>query len=58
MEPNIDGPPSVQMATQFFQDRPFVSRYEDDIKYILPFACFGQLFAAESLLEFSRHFQT
>jgi hypothetical protein len=29
MEPTIAGAPSVQMPTQFSQDRPFVSRYED-----------------------------
>jgi hypothetical protein len=31
MEPTIDGAPSVQMPTQFSQDRPFVSKYEDMI---------------------------
>jgi hypothetical protein len=29
MEPVTDGALPVQMITQFFEDRPFVSRYED-----------------------------
>jgi hypothetical protein len=29
MEPTIDGAPSVQMPRQYFQDRHFVSRYEE-----------------------------
>jgi hypothetical protein len=48
MEPTIDGAPSVQMPSQFSEDRPYVSSHEDKpLKYILPFACLGQLFATE-----------
>jgi hypothetical protein len=45
MEPSTDGAPSVQMSAQS------VSRYEDDIKYILPFA------TEKSFLEFHHHLQ-
>jgi hypothetical protein len=51
MEPTIDETTSVQMPIQFSQI------WRQGIKYILFFACFRQLFATESFLEFHHHLQ-
>jgi hypothetical protein len=58
MEPTVDGTPSVQMPTQFCQDRLLFSDMKKDIKYILPFACLGQLFVREkAFLNFTTYVQ-
>jgi hypothetical protein len=58
MERTIDGTPSVQMPTQFSQDRPFVSRYEDKTLNIsCDMLVSGSSLQQKSLLEFHNHLQ-